>query len=489
MVLEERFTAYVEALASTLAHIGRVEPFAAYCRGLILPGQRKSVEPMAARVRPERVSAAHQSLHHLVAKASWSDEALLAAVRGQVLPALGPVTAPCVSPDAQSFGDGAPASCWCWIVDDTGFPKKGKHSVGVARQYCGQLGKQDNCRVAVSLSVANEQASLPIAYRLYLPEAWAGDPARRAKAGVPEKVRFQTKPQIALEQIRAALKQGVVPGVVLADAGYGADMDFQEGLLALELAYVVGIQPHTSVWPSGTGPLSAKPWSGRGRPPTRLRREAGHAPVAAEAFARSLPAEAWRTVRWREGSKGELASRFAARCVRPGHRDYERRTPWPELWLLVEWPVGETEPTKYWFANLPADTALEHLVALAKLRWRIERDYQELKQELGLGHFEGRGWRGFHHHAALCIAAYGFLVLERARFSPAGTPEGGFKAPALPQGFRPRGSRTASAAPRAALDRQPAPPPGRAARSSARSLPLLRKAPRPATSPTSVMTQ
>ncbi len=451
--LEERFTAYVDALADTLAHADRNEPFVAYCRGLILPGQRKSIEPIAARVRPEQVSAAHQSLHHLVAKAAWSDDALLAAVREQVLPALGPVTA--------------------WIVDDTGFPKRGKHSVGVARQYCGELGKQDNCQVAVSLSVANEQASLPIAYRLYLPELWAGDPERRAKAGVPGEITFQTKPQIALAQIRAALVQGVAPGVVLADAGYGADMDFQEGLLALGLAYVVAILPTMSVWPPGTGPLPAKPWSGRGRPPTRLRREAGHAPVAAEGLARSLPATAWQTVTWREGSRGELASRFAALRVRPGHRDYERREPWPELWLLVEWPEGEDEPTKYWFSNLDATTALARLVGLAKLRWRIERDYQELKQELGLGHFEGRGWRGFHHHASLCIAAYGFLVLERARFSPAGAPAGGLPTPALPEGFRPRGSRAAPPAACAAFDRQPAPPPRRAAGPSARPLPML----------------
>jgi SRSO17 transposase len=467
--LEKRFAAYVDALASALAHADRTEPFAAYCRGLILPGQRKSIEPIAARLRPEQVSAAHQSLHHLVAKAAWSDDTLLAAVREQVLPALGPITA--------------------WIVDDTGFPKKGKHSVGVARQYCGELGKQDNCQVAVSLSVANERASLPVAYQLYLPEVWAGDPERRAKAGVPGEIAFQTKPQIALTQIRAALVQGVSPGVVLADAGYGADMDFQEGLLTLGLLYVVGIQPNTSVWPGGTGPLPAKPWSGRGRPPTRLRREAGHAPVAAEGLARSLPAAAWQTVTWREGSKGKLVSRFAALRVRPGHRDYDRREPWPELWLLIEWPEGEDEPTKYWFSNLGATTALAHLVGLAKLRWRIERDYQELKQELGLGHFEGRGWRGFHHHASLCIAAYGFLVLERARFSPAGASAGGFTVPGLPQGFRPRGSRAAPAAACAALDRQPAAPPCRAARASARPLSLLRATPSPPFGAATFMTQ
>jgi len=354
-------------------------------------------------------------------------------------------------------------------------------SVGAARQYRGALGQQDNCRVAVSLSIANEHASLPIADRLHLPDdAWARDPERRVKAGVPGEVAFQTKPQIALTQIRAAPVQGGSPGVVLADAGYGADMDFQEGLPTLGLLYVVGIQPHSSVGPPGTSPLPAKPWSGRGRPPTRRRRAPNQAPIAAGVLARSLPAEAWRRVTWRAGSRGdELASRCAALRVRPGHRDHDRREPWPELWLLIEWPEGEDEPSKCWFPNLDATTALAHLVGPAKRRWRIERDYQELKQELGLGHFEGRGWRGFHHHASLCIAAYGFLGLERARFSPAGASAGGHTTAALPQGFRPRGSRAAPAAACAAPDRQPAPPPRRAARPSARPLPLLRATPSP----------
>jgi SRSO17 transposase len=306
---------------------------------------------------------------------------------------------------------------------------------------------------------------------------------------VPEAVTFQTKPEIALEQIRDALRQGVSPGVVLADAGYGADMDFQEGLLGPDLAYVVGIQPNTSLWPPGKGPLPAKPWPGRGRPPTRLRRQAGHEPVAAEALAQSLPAEAWQTVTWREGSKGDLASRFAALRVRPGHRDYDRREPWPELWLLAEWPEGEKEPTRHWLASLPADTPLKSLVNLAKLRWRIERDYQELKQELGLGHFEGRGWRGFHHHASLCIAAYGFLVLERALFSPPDPAAGGFEAPALPQGVRPRGSRAAPTTARAALHRHLAPLPRRAARPPTRSLPVLSQAQSQQTAITFFMTQ
>ena len=326
----------------------------------------------------------------------------------------------------------------------------------------------------MSLSVANGQASLPIAYRLYLPQAWADDPKRRHKAGVPQEVVFQTKPQIALGQIRDALAQGVPPGVVLSDAGYGADMDFQAGLLELGLDYVAGILPNTSVWPPGTAPLPPKPWSGRGRPPTRLRREAGHVPIAAEDLARSLPAAAWHLVRWREGTKGTLASRFAALRVRPGHRDYDRSQPWPELWLLAEWPESEDEPTKHWLANLPADTPLERLVVLAKLRWRIERDSQELKQELGLGHFAGRGWRGFHHPASLCIAAYGFLILERARLSPGAEPGGGLKAPTLPAGFRPRGAGPTSAAACAAFGRQLAASLGRAAGAATRPLSVLR---------------
>src|SRR5918912_2356168 len=390
---EERFGEYVERLGDVLGHADRRGPLRAYTTGLLLPGERKSVEPMAARVDPARVGAAHQSLRHFVAKAAWDDDALLEAVRGYVLPALqerGPIRA--------------------WLVDGTGLPKKGKLSVGVARQYCGQLGKRDNCQVAVTLSVATEQASLPVAYRLYLPEAWAGDPARRAMAGVPEEVAFATKPAIALDQIRQALADGVPPGVVVTDAAYGNDTDFRDGVTGLGLTYVAGILGTTSLWPPGAGPLPAAQWSGRGRPPRRLRRDPGHQPLAAEAVALALPAEAWRRVVWREGTAGELASRFAAVRVRPAHGDFRRTEPRAEEWLLVEWPEGEKEPTKYWLSTLPATAAIEELVATARLRWRIERDFEELKQELGLGHFEGRGWRGFHHHATLCIAAYDFLV-------------------------------------------------------------------------------
>ena len=421
---ESRLAAYVEGLTAALGHADRAAPFRSYCVGLLLPGARKSVEPMAARVAPERVQAAHQSLHHLVAKAEWSDEAVLAAVRAHVLPLIerrGPIRG--------------------WIVDDTGMPKKGTHSVGVARQYCGQLGKQDNCQVAVTLSAANDHASLPIAHRLYLPQVWAGDADRRARVGVPDDVVFRTKPQIALDQIRAALAAGVPPAPVLADAGYGVDTDFRDGITDLGLLYVVGIQSSATLWPPGTEPLPPKAWSGRGRPPSLVRRDDQHKPVAAKQVATDLPKSAWRRVTWREGSNAPLASRFAAVRVRPAHRDYNRPAARPQEWLLIEWPKGEAEPAKYWLTTLPETTSRRALVNLAKLRWRIERDYQDLKQELGLGHYEGRGWRGFHHHATLCIAAYGFLVAERATIPPSAEPRPPrLEIPALPKDYRPRGA-------------------------------------------------
>jgi SRSO17 transposase len=421
---ESRFAAYVQAITSALGHADRAAPFQSYCAGLLLPGDRKSVEPMAARVQPGRVQAAHQSLHHFVAKAEWSDDTVLAAVRARVLPIIerhGPIRA--------------------LIVDDTGVPKKGKHSVGVARQYCGQLGKQDNCQVAVSLSAANDHASLPIAYRLYLPHEWADDPERRAQAGVPDDVVFQTKPQIALDQLRAALAAGIEAEVALADAGYGTDTDLRDGITQSGLPYVVGIQSSTSLWPPGVEPLPPKQWSGRGRRTSAIRRDTERQPISAKQLALGLPKKAWRRITWREGSNTRLASRFAALRVRPAHRDYHRSTPRPEEWCLIEWPADEAEPTKYFLSTLPANISRRALVNTAKLRWRIERDYQDLKQELGLGHYEGRGWRGLHHHATLCIAAYGFLISERGAIPPSGQ-RGALliKEHPLPDGYRPRGS-------------------------------------------------
>jgi SRSO17 transposase len=379
---------------------------------------------MAARLAPQDVRRMHQSLHHFVADAPWSDEAVLESVRGYVLAAMrrnGPVVA--------------------WIVDDTGFVKKGTHSVGVARQYCGQVGKQENCRVAVSLSVSTHHASLPIAWRLYLPESWANDREKRRATGVPAEITFQTKPAIALAQIRQAVEQGVPLASVLADSAYGNETRFREGITELGLRYVVGVHENMTVWRLGETPRPKPRRKGRGRPPTRLHRDAQQQPVAVRELALSLPEQEWQAVTWREGTRQKLRSRFTAVRVRPAHRDEKRSEPYPEEWLLMEWPAGEPEPTKHWLSTLPANTRLTALVRLAKQRWIIERDYEELKQELGLGHYEGRSWLGFHHHATLCIAAYGFLVIERTRFSPsarAGQLE--LRAAKIPPHFQPRGS-------------------------------------------------
>src|SRR5215475_12236381 len=263
----------MEGLATAAGHEDRHEPLKNYCKGLLLPGDRKSIEPMAARLDPENIQPMRQSLHHLVAKAPWSDEVLLEEVRQYVLPNMlkhGPVVA--------------------WIVDDTGFPKKGTHSVGVTRQYCGQVGKQENCRIAVSLSVATWHASLPMAYRLYLPKDWAEDSERREKAEVPEEVEFQTKPEIALDQIRAAVEAQVPRGVVLADAAYGINTEFRDALSQLGLPYVVGVQSSMTVREPGKQPLPAKPRRKVGRPPRLLQRTAKHQPVAVKQLATSLPA-------------------------------------------------------------------------------------------------------------------------------------------------------------------------------------------------------
>jgi SRSO17 transposase len=419
---ETSFDEYLEHLCETIGHSDRCAGLMGYCQGLMLPIARKSVEPLAAHLEPHRVSARHQSLHHFVSKSEWSDAALIEQVRRWVLPHMNP------------------SNGLYWIIDDTGFPKKGKHSVGVARQYCGQLGKQDNCQVAVNLSVATTEASLPVAYQLYLPKEWADDPVRRHSAGVPEEIAFATKPQIAIKQLREARQSGAPDGVVLADAGYGNDTAFRDGASEMGLQYAVGIQSSTRVWPPGVVPLPAESSTGKaGRPRSLQRRVPGHNPVEVKDLALALEPSRYQIVSWREGTRAALSSRFAALRVRASHRDYWRATPRDEEWLLIEWPIGELEPTKYWLSTLPEATAIEDLVYVAKMRWRIERDYQDLKQEFGLGHFEGRGWRGFHHHASLCIAAYGFLVAQRLNEGRKKDPEIR-RAPALPTEYIPRGS-------------------------------------------------
>lgn len=309
--------------------------------------------------------------------------------------------------------------------------------------YCGILGKQDNCQVAVSLSLANEAVSVPAAYRLYLPEPWAKDKKRRAAAGVPRWIKFQTKWQMALDMIDSLRAEELPPAPALADAGYGVVTAFRDALTQRQIPYVVGISGDTTVWPPGTEPLPPLPWSGKGRPPSRIRRSSRQQPAPVMEFVRHAPADLWQDICWREGTRGKITSRFFFSRVRPAHRDENRHEPRDVEWLIAEWPRGEAEPTKFWFSTMPVDTPLDQLVRLAKLRWRIERDYEELKGSIGLDHYEGRGWRGFHHHGSLCIAAYAFLAAERARLSPP-EPLSFLRAADLPRGFKPRGAASAA---------------------------------------------
>ena len=430
----DRFAASVAKLAGVIGHADRVAPLRDYCTGLLAAEGRRSVEPMAAVTAPGRVSVQHQKLLHFVGEGAWSDEEVLAKVRELVVPKIerhGPIKA--------------------WIVDDTGFPKQGRHSVGVHHQYCGELGKQANCQVAVTLSIANRHASLPIAHQLYLPKVWAEDAARRTKAHVPEAIRFRTKPQIALAQISAALAAGVAPGVVLMDASYGTDAALRSGIDALGLNYVAAILPTVKVRAVKT--------------PERR--------VSVKELALSLPKHAWRTITWRDGSAAPLSSRFARLRVRtaPGRSAAGR----PKETLLIEWPPGEAAPTKYWLSNLDNKISFRDLVDLAKMRWRIERDYQDLKQEIGLGHYEGRGWRGFHHHGTLCIAAYGFLISERETIPPSAPGRSRrFEKPAVSGGYRPRGAAAAAPTARPQFNRHHAQNVDRRDRPNTATLPLLR---------------
>jgi len=447
---EERFAAYVDGLGSVLGHADRRAGLRDYCTGLMLPLDRKSVEPLAAATAPERVSAQHQSLMHFVSQSAWSDEKLLAKVRELVLPVIenhGPIEA--------------------WIIDDTGFRKQGRHSVGVARQYLGEIGKQDSCQVAVSLSLANAWASLPVAFRLYLPKDWAEDGPRRRKVGVPDEIAFATKPQIALEQIRRAARAGLPPGVVLMDPGYGHDPHLRIGVSALELAYVAGVQGNDLVFDPDA---EVEP----DRPSPRKGRQDEPEVISIKEVALGLPARAWRQVEWREGTNASLSSRFARVRLWSAHRR-AKGDPWNEEWLLIEWPEGEAQPAKYWLSTLPEDISFERLVELAKLRWRIERDYQDLKQEVGLDHFEGRSWRGFHHHASLCIAAYGFLISERETIPPSGpgSSRSGQTA-GFPKGYRPRGAADPTRATHTQLDRHNAKTPDRRPRPTASAMSMLR---------------
>jgi SRSO17 transposase len=362
-----------------------------YLRGLMLEGRRKSIEPMAARLE----DGDEQCLQQFVNQSTW-DELVVRANLARRMTAE-------IDPDA-------------WIVDDTGFVKKGRFSVGVARQYSGTLGRVDNCQVGVSISAATDRASCPINWRIFLPAEWDEDVERRAKAHVPEGVVHQEKWRLALEMIDELRDWGVAPKVLTTDAGYGEITAFRSGLDEREVDYVVQVKAGTSAYPLEVEP-ELPAWKGRGRPPVPRYRAA---PSSLRELALTAGSNAAVEVTWRQGSRGPMSSRFLALRVRPANIDLRRaaantQTNLAVRWLLVEWPEGADEPTDYWLASLPADIVLAELVRLAKLRWRIEHDYRELKDALGLDHFEGRSYRGWHHHVTLVSVAHAFLTLERQR--------------------------------------------------------------------------
>jgi SRSO17 transposase len=405
-ISEQNFMVYLERLTAAVGHADRHEPLRVYLQGLLLPGERKSIEPMAARIDPRNVRSRHQSMHHFVASSPWDAQEIIRAAREYAL-------------EEFEHHGGVEA----WVLDDTSYPKKGRHSVGVGRQYCGILGKQDNCQVAVTVSLANELMSVPAAYRLYLPQDWAEDRERRKVAGVPDEVTFQTKTEIALDQIDQLLADGVPKAPIVMDAFYGRATELREAIAGRGMQYVAAIREDTTVYLAG--------------------RAGARDPIDVTSLATGLPKSAWRSVWWRHGTKGDMRSRFALLRVRAATKLPGRKEERPLEWLLIEWPISEPKPIKYWLCNLPVGTRIAKIVNLAQMRWRIERDYEELKGELGLDHYEGRGWLGFHHHGALCIAAYAFLTAERARLSPP-HPLSFLRPAPLPEGFRPRGSPSAA---------------------------------------------
>lgn len=382
-----RLVAFAEEMLAPLARSDQRRWGEVYLRGLMLDGKRKSIEPMAARL----ADGDEQCLQQFVNQSPWEWEPVRRRLAHKLSAA--------ITPEA-------------WIVDDTGFPKFGHDSVGVARQYCGALGKVGNCQIGVSINAASNEASCPLDWRLFVPEEWDTDPARRAKAHLPEAERHRPKWRLALEMIDHLRTGGLEPPVVLADAGYGEITDFRRGLEKRELAYLVQVKAGTSAYADIVRP-EAPAYTGTGRPPKlRYRQKCSSLKTLALAAGR----EALETVCWREGSRGQLSSRFLALWVRPANVKLRRAAAEHELplaWLVCEWPDGEDEPSKYWLSNLPADTPLKRLVSLAKLRWRVEHDYRELKDALGLDHFEGRSFRGWHHHVTLVTLAHGFLTLER----------------------------------------------------------------------------
>jgi SRSO17 transposase len=382
---EAEFERWLDPFLSTFGHEAHQKWAPVYLRGLLAPGERKSVEPMAARVCPGET----QQLHHFVATSRWAIEGL-----EQVL-----------LQKAQELVGGKDAHL---IIDDTALVKKGLHSVGVAHQYCGQLGKSANCQALVSLTLACGEVPVPVALRLYLPKEWATNPARRLEAKVPDTVVFRPKWRIALDEIEGVVRAGVKFGDVLADAGYGGCAAFRQGLSALGLTWAVGVPATCRVYPRSVRVTVPAPTCATGRPPTLARVSAE--PQSAKQIIASLGRKAFRSVQWRRGTKGMLQASFAAVRVRAcdgpkvlGHR----HGPGEEVWLVCERRSGGE--TKYYMTNHPKEATLETLAAAIKARWVCEQAHQQMKEELGLDHFEGRSWIGLHHHTLLTMIAFAFL--------------------------------------------------------------------------------
>ncbi|HXJ79956.1 MAG TPA: IS701 family transposase [Candidatus Methylomirabilis sp.] len=369
-----------------------------YLRGLMLDGKRKSIEPMAARL----ADGDEQCLQQFVNQSPWDEVAVRRALARRMSRELAPEA---------------------WVIDDTGFPKFGKHSVGVARQYSGALGKVGNCQIGVSVNACSDEASCPLDWRLFIPKEW-DEPSkwnreRRAKAKLPDDVHHVEKWRLALEMIDELVGWGLTPPVMLGDGAYGDITEFRSGLEQRELAYVLDVKGGTSAYPQDVQ-RERPEWKGTGRPPKARYRED---PSSLKHLALDAGKKAAMTVTWREGTRGKMSSRFLALRVRPAneglrHAAHKADEDLPVRWLICEWPSKASEPTKYWLSNLPADTPLKDLVRLGKLRWRIEHDYRELKDALGLDHFEGRTYRGWNHHVTLVSVAHAFLTLERERRPP-----------------------------------------------------------------------
>jgi SRSO17 transposase len=381
----DRLEAFLAELLEPVGRVDRRRWGNAYVRGMLLDGERKSIEPMAARLPDGNV----QAMQQFIGQSPWSHHPVRKKLAERMAGEMVPVAA--------------------WIVDDTGFPKQGKHSVGVARQYSGTLGKVGSCQIAVSLHLATSEICMPVDFELYLPKTWADDPLRMRNAGVPDGYSFKSKWQIALDLIDHAVSWDPPRGVVVCDCAYGNGNPFRQGLIERELFYVAEIEAKTIIFDE----------------PRKTRRRAGDPPpdngtgktavFTVKDFAPKLPAWMWKTIKWRQGAKHRLVSRFAAVRVLPAHWPAKGKNQPPRQWLLIEWPKGEPEPTKYWFANLSPQTGLSRLVFFAKIRWRIEQSYQQLKEELGLDHYEGRGYTGWHHHVTMTMLAYGFLLFETLR--------------------------------------------------------------------------